>query len=54
MMRGSLHLHGHIHSDGEYNCDMEYQGIRKFDVGVDANGFVPVSLQDIVTFMGVI
>lgn len=51
---GSLHLHGHIHSKyGEYNFLMREQGIRRYDVGVDANHFMPVSLEEILTFMGV-
>ena len=62
---GSVHLHGHIHSTGEYNTtnrSRRYRdrfedghavkdpelGLRIYDVGVDANGYRPVSLQEIV------
>ena len=48
---GSIQLHGHIHSNGEYNLQMKEDGIRRFDVGVDANEFYPVSLEQILTFM---
>lgn len=50
--RGSIHLHGHIHSKGmEYNLFQRNQGIARYDVGVDANGFYPVSAEEIVEFM---
>jgi len=50
--RGAIHLHGHIHSlPGEYNQKKKEEGIRRYDVGVDANGFVPVSLQEILAYM---
>jgi len=51
---GSVHLHGHIHSTGEYNLQMREQGIRRYDVGVDANGFCPVSLDNVFRFMGLV
>ncbi|MBQ3664890.1 MAG: metallophosphoesterase [Lachnospiraceae bacterium] len=47
---GSLHLHGHIHTDGEYNLQQKKEGILRYDVGVDANGFYPVSIQQIKEF----
>lgn len=51
---GSIHLHGHIHSKpDEYNLQMKKEGIRRYDVGVDANRFMPVSLEDILKFMGI-
>lgn len=40
----SIHLHGHIHSRGRYNQVNLETGLRRYDVGVDANGFCPVSL----------
>lgn len=61
---GSIHLHGHIHSvagkaydfagvAGEsYNQDNKDRGILRYDVGVDANHFYPVSVQQILDFMG--
>lgn len=47
---GSLHLHGHIHSKGEYNQRQKSEGILRYDVGVDANHFYPVSIEDIIRF----
>ena len=47
---GSYNLHGHLHSSQEYNLLNQDKGRRQFDVGVDANGFKPVSLESIVTF----
>ena len=44
---GSVMLHGHIHSGPEYNeADMK-AGIRRFDVGVDANNYYPVSTMQV-------
>ena len=43
-------LHGHIHSDGKYNRDNMEAGIRRYDVGVDANGYMPVSIKQIEKF----
>lgn len=51
---GSIHLHGHIHSKyGKYNTKMREKGIRRYDVGVDANNYKPVSIEDIVKFMSI-
>lgn len=51
---GSIHLHGHIHSKGnEYNLQMKSEGIRRYDVGVDANNFYPVSLHELLGFLGI-
>ena len=48
MRRGSWHLHGHIHSRGmDYNRFNLRQNVMRYDVGVDANGFAPVSLEEI-------
>lgn len=47
---GSIHLHGHIHADQLYNIRNREEGIRRYDVGVDANQFLPVSLQQIQAF----
>lgn len=40
------HAHGHL----GYNAWNRAQGIRRYDVGVDANGFAPVSIDDILAF----
>ena len=60
---GSIHLHGHIHSKTNqhydiagfagknYNIDNKELGIRRYDVGVDANDFKPVSIKHILEFM---
>lgn len=67
---GSIHLHGHIHSTGEYNTKnlQEYYRdrfqdghspknenlyLRIYDVGVDANGFRPIALTEIVERMDI-
>lgn len=34
----SVMLYGHIHSDGNYNLANREAGIKRYDVGVDANG----------------
>lgn len=48
MSHGSWHLHGHIHSSGDgYNLMNLEQGILRYDVGIDANGHAPVSLDDL-------
>jgi len=43
-------LHGHIHSDGLYNLSNLETGIKRYDVGVDANGYYPVSINQIENF----
>lgn len=65
---GTVHLHGHIHSTGEYNArnlQMFYRDrfpdghspkhedlkLRIYDVGVDANGYKPVSLTQLADLM---
>ena len=47
---GSYHLHGHQHKHADYNLWQRHEGIRRYDVGVDANGFTPVPLEKIVGF----
>lgn len=47
---GSIMLHGHLHSDKRSNEINQWQGLRRFDVGVDANDFTPVSLEYIRDF----
>ena len=48
---GGYMLHGHIHSRGDsYNKKMHDIGWKRYDVGVDANDYYPVSLYQIVDF----
>jgi len=47
---GSLHLHGHIHSKEDYNLRQRREGILRYDVGVDANDFCPVSIEQVKEF----
>ena len=48
---GSYMLHGHIHSEGaQYNDRNRAQGYFRYDVGVDANGYRPVSFAQIQAF----
>ena len=47
---GGIQLHGHIHSDEKYNLQNREDNNRRFDVGVDANGFYPVSIKQIIEF----
>ncbi len=39
-----INLHGHIHSDGTYNENNIANGILRYDVGVEAHDYLPVSL----------
>lgn len=48
---GSIMLHGHIHSDESYNFSNREAGIKRYDVGVDANSYMPVSIGQIEEFM---
>ena len=45
--KGSIQLHGHIHGDETYNISNRDKGIKRYDVGVDANKFMPVSIKQI-------
>ncbi len=47
---GAYHLHGHIHSSPDYNTAMRARGMLRYDVGVDANHYAPVALQEILSF----
>lgn len=50
MRHGSIMLHGHIHAPASYNVENKANGIRRYDVGVDANDFRPVSADSIKAF----
>ena len=52
MKSGSIHVHGHIHSDESYNLKNREEGILRYDAGVDANQFLPVSVQQVIQFFG--
>ena len=51
--QGSIQLHGHIHAGQSYNEENAENGIRRYDVGVDANNFCPVSAEQIKRFFEV-
>lgn len=48
--RGSIQLHGHIHAHAGYNERNRARGVLRYDVGVDANGYAPVSRDRILGF----
>ena len=48
----AIMLHGHIHSHGEENAANARAGILRYDVGVDANGYCPVSIEEVLGFFG--
>lgn len=50
MFRGSIHLHGHQHNGSDYNFNNAAKGIRRLDVGVDANNYAPVSIDDVFAY----
>lgn len=50
MYHGSYMLHGHLHNQAIYNHKNKTEGLRRYDVGVDANNFMPVSVDKIVRF----
>ena len=52
MSSGGYQLHGHIHARMDYNEANRAAGIRRYDVGVDANNFFPVSAKQIIDFFG--
>ena len=52
MYRGSFHLHGHQHNPPEYNLANRAAGVRRIDVGVNAFGMAPVSIEEILAFFG--
>ncbi len=49
--QNSWDLHGHIHSDRQTNLQNARQGLRRYNVGVDANVLQPVSFDEILSEM---
>lgn len=47
MHRGSVHLHGHSHNVPGYNLANKMEGRLLWDVGVDANGYAPISWEEV-------
>lgn len=47
---GSIHLHGHIHATKAYNEWNRSLRLLRYDVGVDANDYAPVSIDEILRF----
>lgn len=47
---GSIQVHGHIHSHEEYNLQNKKEGVLRYDAGVDANDFFPVSVKRLIGF----
>lgn len=47
---GYIMCHGHIHASKRYNQINSWHHIYKYDVGVDANDYRPVSIYEIVKF----
>lgn len=52
MWRGSFNLHGHCHNKMEYNLANRAAGVKRIDVGVDAFGMSPVSIEEVLAFFG--
>ena len=52
--RGAYQLHGHQHNNSLYNYENLQKGLRRYDVGVDANNFKPVSIDEIIKFFEMI
>ena len=48
--RGSIMCHGHIHSNKRSNATNRWQRILRYDVGVDANDYKPVSIEEIIEY----
>lgn len=46
--QNSFMLHGHMHNPPQYNIDNIKNNIRRYDVGVDANNFTPIRIDEII------
>lgn len=51
---GNAHLHGHLHAFQSYNDWQRAQHRRRYDVGIDANGYGLVRLSDLLSYMGIL
>ncbi len=47
--KGAIHIHGHVHGSREENLHNVETGLRRWDAGVDANEYRPVSLEEIIS-----
>ena len=47
---GSIQLHGHIHARMDYNESNRAGGEKRYDVGVDANDYFPVSAKQVIDY----
>lgn len=47
---GGIHIHGHLHTSAAFNLNNRSAGWFRYDAGVDANDFRPVSLTEILRF----
>lgn len=47
---GAIHLHGHIHAPAAYNEWNRANRMLRYDVGMDANGYLPVSVAQVLDF----
>lgn len=45
-----MHIHGHQHNKQEYNAKQQKLNLKRFDAGVDANNYAPISLEHILEF----
>ena len=50
--KGAIHLHGHQHNPMVYNHQQKQAGVKRYDVGVDANIYKPVCIEDVIKFFG--
>ena len=50
LSHAAIHLHGHIHAPAAYNERNRSLRLLRYDVGVDANGYVPVSMDQVFAF----
>lgn len=54
VFNGSIHLHGHQHNNRFYNELNKHNNLLRYDVGVDANDYAPVSIKEILDFFKVV